>query len=193
MCKNDCRALPPCTGSNSNGIQKRTSFGTEQPGGPNGGGGASTDPSAPPEIPAGDFMTIPTPLKDVAVFGTGQCFECLLGADDHYRCPVHGRRSRLVDRSSTLKGFLDANPNLAPQYLDEAVDLALYAGPDMCFDHKEAGKRAGFKAGPGRMLRDRTSKVSARSEERVGESERDAAKNAARHTHEKRSERFVCD
>ena len=166
MCMNDCRALPPCTGSNSNGIQKRTSFGTEQLDGSSGGGGASTDPSATREIQAGDFMSIPTPLKDLAVFGTGQCFECLLGADDHFRCPMHGRRSRLVDRSGALKGsaflhlFAAVYPNLAPRYLDEAIDLALYAGPDMCFNHKEAGKRAGFKAGPGRMLRDRSSKVS---------------------------------
>ena len=153
VCARECRSRQPCTGSNSNGIQKLTSFNR-------------STADALPEIMAGDFASIPTPLKDVAVFGTGQCYECLLGADQKFRCPVHGRRKRLLDHSVVLKGFKGLSPG---QDLEKrralaakAVDMALYVGPDMCFNHKEALARPGFAKGPYRMLQDLTEQVSLR-------------------------------
>ena len=153
VCVSNCRSEQPCTGSNGNGIQKRTVF-TQSAVGSDG------TPSGPAGPAAGEFRTIPTPLNDVSVFATGQCFECLLGADNlHFRCPVHGRRMRLVDRSGALRGFagMKALEN-NPQHLDEALHLALYAAPDACFNHNP--EKLGEPKGPFRMLRDKNYKVS---------------------------------
>ena len=154
VCASKCRSEQPCTGSNGNGIQKRTVFTTQSAVGSKDG-----TPSGPAGPAAGEFRTIPTPLTDISVFGTGQCFECLLGADDHFRCPVHGRRSRLVDRSGALRGFAGMSGLKNPQHLDEALNLALYAAPDACFNHNPQSEDP---KGPFRMLREQTTKVSLR-------------------------------
>ena len=154
VCASNCRSEQPCTGSNGNGIQKRTVF--TQPA--VGSDDTPSGPAGPAGPAAGEFRTIPTPLKDVSVFATGQCFECLLGADDHFRCPVHGRRMRLVDRTGALRGFAGMSKLKEPQHLDEALHLALYAAPDACFNHNP--EKLGEPKGPFRMLRDKNHKVS---------------------------------
>jgi hypothetical protein len=113
-CMTECSKTQVCTGAPGMGLQQRTLFKDEPSG----------------NRPAGSFERVPTSPWDTRVFATGKCYECKIGVDGHFRCPVRGRRQMLMEAPFKHLKLANRSATLASQ-----VESTLFGGADLCFDN----------------------------------------------------------
>ena len=132
---------------------------------------------------AGSFHLAPTSPWETRVFATGKCYECKVGVDGHFRCPVKGRRLSLLKREvldllpamGGGKGGDVASDQAASKEVrgrvTELLHLALYGGADMCFDVPGSGPVDGIKTRT--LASDRTDAIDDKLSMNWGEGDED--------------------
>ena len=139
-CRAECSNKRVCTGAPGLGLQQLTRF-TDDPGGGDG----------LPAVPLrGSFHRIPTSTHHTRVFATGKCYECKIGIDGHFRCPVKGRR-RVLTKFPFIHLNLTEQQTVA---VANRIDATLFGGADLCFDvEPQKGLQIHDDAEPDEMIK----------------------------------------